>query len=150
MKIYTTIEEMPLFNWVKINEKNDLSYMIIGSCKKINNKKLREGFEIIKDEFINTFGVSEVYKKILEAQIEIAKLEIDLALTGDNFLQNFIDMRLIDIKQLNEGATKGSHFETKMKLEKYLGFRLNEKEISVKEYYSYLKAWSEDAPSKAA
>ena len=138
MKYYTTIEDMPVYNWVKINEKNDLSFMLIGSTKKIDNKKLREGFEVLKDEYIDTFGISESYKKILEAKIEIAKLQIDMSLNNDNFLQNFIDMRLSDIEQQLVKTENSSHLKTKMNLEKYLGFRINEKEISVKEYYSYL------------
>ena len=53
-------------------------------------------------------------------------------------------MAEIDLAALNSLTNKTNTNEVKVHLEKYLGFRLNEKEVSVKEYYTYLNVMATD------
>jgi len=99
-------------------------------------------------EYIDVFGISDSYVKVLELKARIAELRIDKAITEDSFIQNFINMAEMDLKDLYSQTNKTNTNEVKVHLEKYLGFRLNEKEVSVKEYYTYLNVMSTD--SKAA
>jgi hypothetical protein len=72
-----------------------------------------------------------------------------MAITGDRILKNFIKMAQIELNQINSKTNKTNTNEVKVHLEKYLGFRLNEKETSVKEYYTYLNVMANDSRKAA-
>ena len=145
---YTTIEDMPIYNWFKVNSTGDLRFVLIKHRTKYDTIKAKESFESLYSEYIDVFGISDSYVKVLELKARIAELRIDKAITEDSFIQNFINMAEMDLKDLYSQTNKTNTNEVKVHLEKYLGFRLNEKEVSVKEYYTYLNVMSTD--SKAA
>jgi len=66
-------------------------------------------------------------------------MKIEKALTNDNTIESFIKLKELELAdKLNVKQSKVN--TSKVAIEKYLGFRLNEKEVSVKEYYDYLEA----------
>ena len=140
---YTSLEDMPIYNWFKVNS-GKLEFVYEKKPKKIDEKEAEKAFESLFAEYIDIFGISESYYKVLELKKEICKLNIEMALTGDLFLKNFIRMAQIELNDLNKNTDKTNLHEVKVYLEKYLGFRLNEKEVSVKEYYTYLNVMSKD------
>ena len=87
--------------------------------------------------------VSQQLQSVIEKQNEILVLKIDKVLTEDRTLQFFIDMKELELQDLMEVKQSGVN-KSKVLIEKYLGFRLNEKEVSTKEYYEYLEALKEN------
>lgn len=136
---------MPVYNWFKINETNDLRWMLIDRGRKWHSGAAKQAWEKVYSEYFEHFGINETYVKILNLRKEIALMKTDMALTKDGFLQNYIDMMEIDLKKLIDKPVMSKVNNTKVILEKYMGFRINERETSVKEYYTYLLSMSEES-----
>lgn len=148
MKFYESIEDMPIYNWFKVNN-GDMRFMLIKQTTKYDGKKAREYFDKIYSEYIDVFGISESYLKVIELKKNISVLQIEKALTGDKILNNFIRIAQLELDDINSKTNKTNTNEVKVHLEKYLGFRLNEKETSVKEYYTYLNVMANDSRKAA-
>lgn len=148
MKYYQSIEDMPIYNWFKVNN-GDFRFMLVKHSTKYDFDKAKEAFDKLYSEYIDTFGISESYLKVIELKKNISVLKIEMALTGDRFLKNFIRMSEIELNDINSRTNKTNVNEVKVHLEKYLGFRLNEKETSVKEYYTYLNVMANDSRKAA-
>lgn len=145
MKLYNSIEEMPVYNWFKCIDLKDYSYCAIDKIN-VDLEKCKEAFSNLYNEFLDTFGINESLKQVIELQNEITILKIDKVLTENNSLQTFIELKQIELDELiNVKAEKTKTY--KVEIEKFLGFRINEKEVSVKEYYEYLEALKENGRS---
>lgn len=142
MKLYNSIEEMPVYNWFKCIDLKDYSYCAIDKIN-VDLEKCKEAFSNLYNEFLDTFGINESLKQVIELRNEITILKIDKVLTENNSLQTFIELKQIELDELiNVKAEKTKTY--KVEIEKFLGFRINEKEVSVKEYYEYLEALKEN------
>jgi hypothetical protein len=142
MKLYNSIEEMPVYNWFKCIDLKDYSYCAIDK-NAIDLEKCKECFSNLYNEFLDTFGINESLKQVIELQNEITILKIDKVLTENNSLQTFIELKQIELDELINVKTEKTK-TYKVEIEKFLGFRINEKEVSVKEYYEYLEALKEN------
>lgn len=136
-KYYQSIDEMPVYNWFKINETNDTRWMLLDKNKEPDNKAT-EAFQKVLDEYIDTFGISENYLRRLELKKELICHMTDLEITKDRFIENFIDQINTELSQLDKKEETRNTNSGKVHLEKYMGFRINTKETTVKEYYEYM------------
>jgi len=141
---YENIDEMPVYNWFKIAETADLKFMKASSRTKFDPKIASKKYEEIQRQYFDEFGFGESYEKTLITRANIVNLKIEKAITGNNFLINFIKQAEIDLKDSFRHAEKINILETKIHVEKYIGFRLNDREVSVKEFYTYLNVMSKD------
>lgn len=150
MKHYDSIDNLPLYNWRKINETNDLRWMFASGKGQVN-RRIAEAWQTIYDEYIDEFGINDKYLQILELKREIVKLTAELALTGDRSIETFIDIAKWELTELLKNEDKGQSFGTvKAYVEKYMGFHLDERIVSVRDYYNYLKLMLAEQPKKAA
>lgn len=85
---------------------------------------------------------------MLKKQIEIELLEIKIAKTGDKSHQLFIDMLKVELEDLTGKDEKKSTLDSTIAIEKYMGFKLTPKEVTVLEYYNYIKAIEKALKSK--
>lgn len=151
--MYQSIDDIPVYNWFKINETNDLRWMLIDRDRKWHSGAAKNAWEMVYSEYIEAFGINENYLKLLEKQKELLLMNAEKAVDGDKwdpFNQNRMDMLRIDIKQLSTGKERPRTNEMKVHLEKHLGFKINEKETTVKEYYTYLEVMKKDIQAQAA
>lgn len=141
MKLYDNIEDFPIYNWFKCIELKDYSYCLVKriECNTEQLNKCKEAFGAMYAQYLDTFGISDSLNNILSIQNQITILKIDKVLTGDKFLQTFIELKEIELQELLQ-TKQTKTVSDKVAIEKYLGFRINEKEISVKEYYEYINA----------
>lgn len=149
-KHYTSIDDLPQYNWRMISEKNDLSFLLINKHQKFDKVKIGKVFEQIKDEYIDTFGISDNYKKILELRKDITCLQLEMAATGDRFIENSIDIATIELKKLLTTTDNVKPYETTVRLSKHMGFPVNERTISVREYAEMVEVMRNDLTRKAA
>jgi hypothetical protein len=120
-----------------------LTYLI-----KVEGEKLNEEiadillilWENIFAEYINTFGVGSEYKNVLRLQTEIVTLKNEILQKGKKSNITFIKIKQLELDELLKTKKVDNIDLTKVAVEKALGFRLNEKEITVKEYYNYIYA----------
>ena len=140
--MYESIDEMPIYNWFKCVELKDYSYCAKDRVK-CDLEACQIAFSELYAEYVDTFGISQQLQDILGLQNEIDILKIDMVLTNDRGYLTFIELKELELAdKLNVKQSKTN--TAKVAIEKYLGFRLNEKEVTVKEYYEYLQAIKED------
>ncbi len=142
---YKSIYDIPVFNWFKCIDSKEYKYCLINinDYKESINDKCIETFSNLYTEYIDTFGISQTLTDIIETQNEILLMKIEKAINEDKTLDTFITLKELELKdKLNVKQTKTN--TAKVAIEKYLGLRINEKEVTVKEYYDYLEAIKED------
>lgn len=78
MKLYDSIQTMPINIWFKIHETSDLKHLIIEGEPKDN--ELNEAWDKAYSEYIKEFGVSDNFKDYLEVKRLLIYQQIDYAL----------------------------------------------------------------------
>lgn len=146
---------MPIFNWWQVNSAGDLSFVLVERPKKKLNKKqliaLDKYWKIIFDNYISVFGFSEDFIRQLEKKKQIAMLKLQMIISDDLSIQTDIDLAYIELLQLVDQTSGQSDFyETKTSMERNLGFILDPKKITVREFYSYIKNLKKYSKQKVA
>ena len=138
-KYYLSIEDLPVWNWWKLHEKNEFEQLLKRSKDSIDERVVDVAKDL-QNEFIVTFGIDENYASFLRKQIQIELLKIKILKTKDRIYENDIDILEIELEELtNKEYDKGLNSAT-ISVEKWMGFKLDVKKISTFEYYSYIKA----------
>jgi vacuolar-type H+-ATPase subunit I/STV1 len=145
-RYYDSIDTMPIYNYLKVVDDSKFSYLI---KKKGIFGDVDKAFENIQRQLVARFGISESYSQQLELRREICELQCEVAITGDRFPETFIDIKQHELDQLNKVAGSTTE-ELKTILEKWLGFKLNLHDITVSEWFTYLKQFSSSQQTKAA
>ena len=145
MKFYKNIEHLPVYNFSKVSEANDLRYLLILSdyfeLPEISEKEYKELFEVwerINDEVIDFNGVNAEYKAILRMQKSIALLKVEMIITGDKSIENIIKLKEIELLNMYP-KQKATIEENIIVLEIQLKMQIDSKVCTVKKYYSYIK-----------
>jgi hypothetical protein len=130
-----------MYNWQKIHDTNELKYLFVNKQEIENNELLERRWSSIYDEYLEEFGLSKEYKDILKAKRKIANLQADYIIKGDRILLNFINIEKNALESMYESTKKGSSFrDSLVHLEKMQGIKINTKEITVADYYNYLRS----------
>jgi hypothetical protein len=137
-RYYKSIEELPVLNWWKLHEENDFKWLLKEPNKKVN-RYARKIFKAVKSEFINTFGVDRKYEQYLNKVWELELIKINIALSGDRSKEIFADILQVEIEDLLNEKELDIHNNGVVQIEKYMGFKLNTKETTTYEFYSYVK-----------
>lgn len=139
VKYYDSIDTMPTFNYLKVVDEDNITFMIRKKGLFGNHEK---AFENIQRQLVDRFGLSESFIEIIELQKEIIALKCEVAISGDKFNNTFIRIHEEELKQKLEQKSLKSN-ELKILIEKWIGFKLNLHELSVSEWFSYLHQYSE-------
>ncbi len=140
-KKYSSIDDLPMYNWKKIHDTNELKWLFVTKQEVENNELLEKRWALIYDEYLNEFGLSDEYKEILNVKRKIANLQADYIIKGDRVILNFINIEKNALESLYDTSKKGSSFrESLVHLEKMQGIKINTKQITVADYYNYLRS----------
>ena len=140
-KKYSSIDDLPMYNWKQIHDTNELKWLFIDNVKCENTKELETIWASIYDEYLKEFGLSEEYKEILKIKRRIAMFQADYIEKEDRILLNYINIEKNALESMYGATTKGSSFrDSLVHLEKMQGIKINTKEITVADYYNYLRS----------
>lgn len=147
--MYKSIEDLPIYNFHKIMISSDLSYLLKEKIKKKRllkiHDKLENQWNLLYNEYLDHFGLSKNYKKIIDQETKICMLLINRWLKDDRSMENIIEIEELKLKELNSSKKKKTTFEEDIAIiEKYRGIGMNVKETSVKMFYTYVKLLEED------
>jgi hypothetical protein len=140
---YSSIKELPIFNWWEISDGN-YNFIMLNRTSKVPEKYIVGQVELLQQEFFNNYGVSDEFEVYFQNQKDLLELEVDLAITGDRFLKTKITLLKKRIEQEIKYKRKGEEYEVKAYVDKFLGFRLDAKNTTVTEYYSYIDLMKKD------
>lgn len=139
-KYYTNIDTMPIFNYFKVVNEADFSYLV---TKRGLIKNHEAALEVIQSQIVKQFGFSESFIQEVELRKEICELEIEVAITGEKFHNLFIEALKQELSDLR-GVKSMPHELIRVTLEKWLRVKINSKETTISEWYSYVKTYSEE------
>ena len=142
MNYYSSIDDIILFNWWEV-QKGNHEYCRIDLA--VGTKKQDEiAWEKINDSYLAEFGLSNDMLQIIELRKRIALLECDLVIEDNTFLRNEIRRLTKELSDIltKEGKTDRDGFI--VHLEKWLGFRINEKEITARKFYKTVKEFEKE------
>jgi len=137
---------LPLSNWIKCTS-NELIYVRKG--KEGNEENDIEAWQKIYDSYIAEYGLSEVYKKLLNAMRKKALLEVDFIITRERFKLTEIEMQIsnLDAMMINKGS--GITIEQSLiHLSKWLGSWINVKTITTREYFNLMEEYGKENKRK--
>jgi hypothetical protein len=98
-----------------------------------------KAWEKLHDQYIEKYGLSKLYKKLLSLMKEKALLECTFVITRDRFKLTQIELKEVELKSAIANNSNGMTIEEALVyLSKWIGYRLNPKEISVVEYFNIL------------
>lgn len=124
---------------MKCNE-GDLRYTRKEITQEIDpNEDDTKAWERIYDQYIEKYGLSKLYKKLLNLMREKALLECTFVMTRDRFKLTQIELKEAELKGAMSNNGNGMTIEEALVyLSKWIGYRLNPKEITVVEYFNIL------------
>lgn len=135
--IYTTIDEMPIWNWNKIYTTGEMRYLY-KNLKGKNNEYSLNKWQELQNEYINKFGLDDSFKQKLRLMKKAIQLNCDFVIKKDRFILN--ELAIVESQIENFESIKSMDFyEIKDYVEKYKGFRIDPKTTTVTEYFFALK-----------
>ena len=142
MKHYNNISEMPVYNWRMCNEGNP-EYTRLD----INKGTMQEdsaAWDSVYDSYITKFGLGKEYLRVLEIRKDVALLQCDLVITDDKFLNNKIKRLNRELDEILSKPVEGDVTSCVIHLSKWCGYRVNEKEVTVLEFYTMLQEYKKE------
>lgn len=152
LEYYKSLDEMPIANWFKIQQTNDLKYLLV-KTRKVSTKEVSElekGLKKLSNEYIDTFGISDEYRQILELSRDIEVLKIDFILTQDRSLLTMIEIKKDQLKAISKSNNKSDLNKLKMHVNKFMGYSVDMNKTSVKEFYTYLEGLKEEVKQRSS
>tara|TARA_R110001632_G_scaffold76073_1_gene172725 strand:- start:25719 stop:26141 length:423 start_codon:yes stop_codon:yes gene_type:complete len=130
---------MPLYNWIKCNDEK-IQYTRKG--KKGNKYHDLINWELLYNEYLKEFGLDKRYKKYLETKTEKALLQSEYIITKERFKLTEIEIQNQKLKDLEIYFGEGKSIEVILTwMGKFLGYKLNQKTTTVKEYFVILEEY---------
>tara|TARA_R110002126_G_scaffold93089_5_gene220758 strand:+ start:6846 stop:7253 length:408 start_codon:yes stop_codon:yes gene_type:complete len=123
----------------------DYSYTRI-DLKNGNKKEDWNAWCIIHDSYLDEFGSSQQEKEIFEIRKRLALLECDFVINDDQYLRNQIRRLQNELLELMVNSIEGGSSRDGLivQLEKWMGFRLDENEISARKFYSVVREFEKE------
>jgi len=148
INFYESIDTMPIYNFHKFMVTQDYIWLLLDPEQNIKPKheeKCNKKWEAIYDEYLEHFGISKNYQKVMTQEDKVTKLTIQRWLKDDKTLEAIIKIEKMKLAELTGKKKKGSTFEEDVAvIEKYRGIGLDPKKTSVKMFYTYVKLMEKD------
>lgn len=144
-RVYSTIDELPMYNWLEIT-KGDFGWLFVEYRKptKRETKWLTEVWTKIYDQYIEKVGLTDDYLDLLEAMRKCTLAICRNALKPSSLNATREAEARQSLEKMTSGET-GKFSDFVAMVEKYMGFRLNLKEISVESFYSYVSIMKKES-----
>ena len=144
---YEDIEDFPLYNWRKIQEKSLVKF-VRRDVKEGTAKDDKKYWVKIQDSFLAEFGLTKEYERIIELQIDIAELECDLVINDTPFLQNKIRHLNAELEELRNRGTDNDMDDTIHYIETWRKIEVNEKKTSVRKFFKLLRTYKKESDER--
>lgn len=138
---WVTIEEMPVWNWHKIIETGDLSYLFKREKDVKFSPKLASIWIDLQQQHMNEFGIDNALISRIKTMRKLVNLNLKFYETRDRSLLNLIKIEESRLDETNNGI-KTRFYKVLDYVSSYKGFRINAKEYTVIEWYHALQNMS--------
>ena len=156
MKYFETLDDLPIYNFWKVRETGDFVYLFEDfkneEAGKLTKRKVWKGvlaelWRKMDAEFIENFALTDEFFNRLLIEKKIINLQLDYMLTKSSVIRARLkgEQQKLELNYQNEEFKPVKLHEFIAGIEKYIGFQINEKEISTNKVYSYVKQMKEQA-----
>jgi hypothetical protein len=124
--------------------------LLLNRKKKAKESELARVFQELNDQLIDELGVSDDHLNYLHKLRAFNIAKCQWLITQNNFdftIMKIAEAELEKVSKQNDGSKVGNE---KISAERILGFRIDLKEVSVLEYYDYIKEADKLARSMSA
>jgi len=105
-----------------------------------NERSDKAAFELLEESFYNEIGYGDKFHRLHQLKNQKALLEADYVLHDKRININLIRIKEMEISDLQKTMTGGMDIdEAKAFLDKKLGYSINMKTETIKEFYTKLK-----------
>lgn len=148
-KYYSSISLLPIWNWNKIHETQNLNFLLLKDDYTQDIEEARkktfeiypyliDAWRMIYNEFLSKYGLPKEYIRFLNAQEKICLLRLDAYLTGDKTKLTFAEIEAVKLKNLTNEKRAGDFMSSVIAIERKIGNFMDEKTISVDKFYAHL------------
>ena len=138
MQIYSSIEDLPIYNYFKVTRTGSLKYLIVGNSEALE-KDLISAWESIQDEILEI----DIQDDGFVTEIKEYKEHILLKISNKLMPTALNNILYKDSKTQFEDEKKDSKpfdFQGSMMIiAKFMGFRVDAKTFTTAEYFAALK-----------
>lgn len=142
MNNYTSIYDLPILNFDKINQTGDLTWLLKERKNKLKvDKKHIETWSKIYDEYLNEFGVADIFKDYVMYMKEAIRLYNEAWNEGKRHCRTLAEIQVNKADELMKKSTSINLGELAGHMSKSFG-QIDVSKISVYQFYYNLKIMS--------
>ena len=143
-KYYSELNDIPLYNFEKCLS-GDYRFICLHQPEKWSKHEFN-AFLLIYEKYIQKYQKKELVNKvnILKTLIELHYM---YAATNDKSFLTQIDIKKSQLPKTHE-KTESNTTQTLVVLSKFMGYRLNPREISVDEFYTIIRNYERSSQKK--
>lgn len=135
---YLSIDRLPVYNWFKVFETQDLKHLIISGSA--SDEYLQNLWEKLFNEYISIFGLDDSFKNYFKHTKKMLELEVKYALTKKGSILFKLENEKLKYASLNPVKENSDNFMSIIaSVENSINRSINEREISVLKFYTYIK-----------
>lgn len=138
MSYYTSIDDMPLYNWRKCTG-GDKKYARIDMNVGDEAQDI-EAWRLVYDSYINVFGLSKKFKEYITKKNAYIRALQKYAISGDNFDKNDVNVLRDELDKMEldfSGDRDSSLDDVVVYVSKWLGGGfIDEKKTTVRQFYT--------------
>ncbi len=147
--MFEGIYDMFIFNWWQLAETNDLTWLLmdrnafVSSGKKVKGRietKLNQRKKIISNQFFNEIALNSDTEVYILKLYKLQEIRTEFILTGDRSLETeyLVLLKQIEGKEKLAKLSAKDNYEEKGLLGKFMGWPINDRATTIKEYHSYV------------
>ena len=140
-QLWTSIETMPIWNWNKVIETGDLTFLFKDYENALTSERLKGVWMDLQQQHMTEFGVDQLVVQRMRYIKNIIQLNIKFVNTRDRSLLNLIKVEEAKLKA-SESTYTYRFYKVLDAVTTTKGFRVDPKEFTVIEWYHALKNMS--------
>lgn len=137
-KYYTSIDDLPIWNWWKVSETGNLIYLHKKEDYDDKDYSIMPLWESINDEYFNKYGINDNLRRLMELKKKWIAKKRKLIVDGKRFALTELVIIESKMRELEQTPSVNNE-ESIIFLEEKLGREIDPKRISVKKYYDYIR-----------
>lgn len=140
-KAFTTIEDLPIGRWFKINSTGDLGYLFLRYEKpeKVHMKRLNQIWADMFDEYLKEFGMGESFHDYLESLTQLTIMICEQAIEFDSHRDAEMTILENSLKNVTLAESPLKFADLVSAVSKYMGYSINPNKESTLLFYSHLR-----------
>jgi hypothetical protein len=139
LRTYEDINDMPLYNWIKLEEEKELKYVCINRKYYVFCKKVAKAYMKMQSQFFERYLVKTKYIEYLRDLQRLNNSKCDAYMDEDRSKITIFESKERNFNEKwKKNETKTDMYELISMVEVELGFQVDIKKMTVGSFYNHL------------